>query len=135
MGKEDMVYVYNGILTIKKNEIMPFVAMWMDLEINILSEVSQRGKDRYHMISLIRERNLKYDTNEHIYKPETDSQTQKTDLWLPRGKWGWRSMGSEFGTSRCKLLYIEWINNKVLLYSTGNYIQYPVINHNGKEYE
>ena len=25
-------------------------------------------------------------------------------------------------------------NNKVLLYSTGNYIQYPVINHNGKEY-
>ena len=32
-------------------------------------------------------------------------------------------------------LYIEWKNNKVLQYSTGNYIQYPVINHNGKEYE
>ena len=30
---------------------------------------------------------------------------------------------------------IEWINNKVLLNSTGNYIQYPVINHNGKEYK
>ena len=30
-----------------------------------------------------------------------------------------------------KLLYIGWIN-KVLLYSTGNYIQYPVINHKGK---
>ena len=29
----------------------------------------------------------------------------------------------EFGTSRCTLLYIEWINNKVVLYSTGNYIQ------------
>ena len=29
---------------------------------------------------------------------------------------------------------IECIN-KVLLYNTGNYIQYPVINHNGKEYE
>ena len=28
----------------------------------------------------------------------------------------------EFEISRCKLLYIEWINNKVLLYSTGNYI-------------
>ena len=41
----------------------------------------------------------------------------------------------EFGVSRCKLLYIEWINNKILLYSTGNYIQYPMINHNGKEYE
>ena len=41
----------------------------------------------------------------------------------------------EFGISRCKLVYIGWINNKVLLYSTGNYMQYPVINHNGKEYE
>ena len=41
----------------------------------------------------------------------------------------------EFGVSRCQLLYIEYINNKVLLYSTGNYIQYPVINHNGKQYE
>ena len=40
----------------------------------------------------------------------------------------------ECGVSRCKL-YREWINNKVLLYRTGNYIQYPVINHNGKEYE
>ena len=40
----------------------------------------------------------------------------------------------EVGVSRCKLLYIGWINNKVLLYSTENYIQYPVINHNGKEY-
>ena len=43
-------------------------------------------------------------------------------------------MDWEFGISRCKPLYTEWIN-KVLLYSTGNYIQYPVINHNGKEYE
>ena len=41
----------------------------------------------------------------------------------------------ELGISRYKLLYIGWINNKVLLYSTGNCIQYPVINHNGKEYE
>lgn len=32
----------------------------------------------------------------------------------------------EVGISRCKLVYIGWINNKVLLYSTGNYIQYLV---------
>ena len=41
----------------------------------------------------------------------------------------------EFGISRCKLLYIEWMDNKVLLYSTGNYVQYLVINHSGKEYK
>ena len=39
----------------------------------------------------------------------------------------------EVGVSRCKLLYMEWINNKVLLYSTRNHIQYPVINHHGIE--
>ena len=33
------------------------------------------------------------------------------------------------------IIYIGWINNKVVLYSTGNYIQYSVTNHNGKEYE
>ena len=37
---------------IKKNEIMPFAATWMDLEIGILSEVSQTEKDKYHMIAL-----------------------------------------------------------------------------------
>ena len=40
----------------------------------------------------------------------------------------------EAGVSRCKLLYRERINSKVLLCSTGNCIQYPVINHNGKDY-
>ena len=40
-----------------------------------------------------------------------------------------------FGISRCKLLYIERINNEVLLYSTWNYIQYPVTKHDGKEHE
>ena len=39
-----------------------------------------------------------------------------------------------FGISRCKLVYTEWVSNKLLLYRTGSYIQYPVINHNGKEY-
>ena len=53
MDKEDVVHTYNGLLlSHKKNEIMPFAATWMDLEITILSEVSQKEKDKYHMISL-----------------------------------------------------------------------------------
>ena len=36
-----------------KNEIMPFAATWMELETLILSEMSQKDKDKYHMISLI----------------------------------------------------------------------------------
>ena len=41
----------------------------------------------------------------------------------------------ELGLGRCKRLHLEWRNNKVLMHSTGNSSQYPVINHNGKEYE
>ena len=50
-----MVHIYSGILLShkKKNEIIPFAATWVDLEIIILSEVSQKEKDKYHMISLI----------------------------------------------------------------------------------
>ena len=40
---------------------------------------------------------LKYDTNEPIYKTETYSQTQRMDLWLPRGSGGWGMMNWEFG--------------------------------------
>ena len=44
-------------------------------------------------------------------------------------------MGMRGGVSGCKLLCTEWVNNKVLLYSAENYIQYPMINHNGQEYK
>ena len=57
---------------IKKNEIMPFAVIQMDLEITILSEVSQR---KYHMISLIFGI-IKDDTNGHFYKKEIDLQIE-----------------------------------------------------------
>ena len=47
------IYTMEYYSAIKKNEIMPFAATWMDLEIIILSEASQTEKDKYHMISLI----------------------------------------------------------------------------------
>ena len=52
MDKEDVVHIYNGILlSHKKNEIVPFAKMWMDLETVIQSE--ERQKNKYHIISLI----------------------------------------------------------------------------------
>ena len=77
---------------IKKNKIMPFAATWMELEILVLSEVSQKEKDKYHMLSFTYEI---YGTNEPIYRKEKNSWTWRRDLWLPRGRGGsemnWKS--------------------------------------------
>ena len=47
MDKEDMVHIYNGILTIKRIETGSFVETWMDLETVIQSEVRQKEKNKY----------------------------------------------------------------------------------------
>ena len=78
--------------------------------------------------------NLKSDTNELIYKTETDSQAQKTNLWLPKGKGGGGGINQEFGNNIYTLLYIKLVN-KDLLYSTGNYTQYFLITYKGKKSE
>ena len=48
-----MIHSMEYYSAIKKNEVMPFAATWMDLEITTLSKVSQKEKDNYHMTSLI----------------------------------------------------------------------------------
>ena len=48
-----------------------------------------------------------------------------------RGAGGGSEMGWEIGVSRCQLSYLEWIRNEVLLYSTGNYIQSFLTEHDG----
>ena len=47
------IYTMEYYSAIKRNEIMPYAATWMQLDITILTEVSQKEKDKYHMISLI----------------------------------------------------------------------------------
>ena len=46
------IYTVEYYSATKKNEIMPFAATWMDPEIIILSEASQKEKDKHHTLSL-----------------------------------------------------------------------------------
>ena len=112
-------------------ELMDIIKEWnnalcsnMDADIIILSEVSQ-------------ERQIPYD-HSHV---ESKIWHKWTYLWdienrqgIAKGEWGCRREEWEVGVSRCKLLYTEWINDRVLLYGTENYTQYPMTNYNGKEY-
>ena len=47
------IYTTEYNIAVKKKELLPFVTAWMDLEITMLSEISQSVKDKHHMVSLI----------------------------------------------------------------------------------
>ena len=69
--------------------------------------------------------NLKYGTDEPMYRIETDSQTWREDLQQP-GEEGGSGMDWEFGVGRCKLLHLERVSNEVLLHSTGTIYNSPL---------
>ena len=68
------IYTTDYYSAIKRNEIGSFVEMWMDLESVIQSEISQKEKNKYHIISLIHGIQ-KNDTDELICKTEIETQT------------------------------------------------------------
>ena len=123
MDKEDVVHIYNEIrLSHKKNEIMPLVATWIQLETIKLSQ-RERQTPWYHHL---------YVESKMWHKWLSTKQKQTCCQWED----GWGKDGVGVGLSRCKLLYIEPINNRVLLHRTGNYIPYLMINYYllGKDY-
>ena len=84
---------------------MPFAVTRLDLEMIILSELRRRKTCDHTYVW-----NRKQGTHEPIYRIEIDSLTWRTELWL-LGRW----LDGEFRVRRYKLLYIGWINSRVLL--------------------
>ena len=86
---------------IKKNKIMPFAATWIEVEALILSEVSQKEKDKYHMI-IAYIWNLIYSTNEPFHRKETHGLGEQTCGC--QGGGGGSGMDWDLGGCRFKLL-------------------------------
>ena len=110
---------------------IPFIATWVELETLILSQVGQKEKDKYHMLSYIW--NLIYGTNEPFHRKENHEHGEQTCGCQAEGRGN--GMDWEFGVNRCRLLPLQWISNEILLYSTGNYIWSLVMEHDGGKYE
>ena len=127
------MHIYNGTsLSHKENKMMPFAATSMQLEIIILCEVSQKEKEKESVVPLIC--GIYNTTQMNMSMKQKQPHRHREQIWGCQGGGGWGGMDWKFGVSRCKVSYIERINNKVLLYGAGNYIQYHVLSDNGKEY-
>ena len=112
---------------------MPFAAIWVQLEILILSEVIQKEKGKipydiiyvkskiWHKCTYLQNRNR--------------SWTWTADLCMAVGKGGEKGMGGEFGIDRCKVLHLEQMGNGVLPYGTENCVQSLGLEHSGRYYK
>ena len=133
MDKVDVVHIYNGILPLShKKEWNNVICSNMNATRDYHTKWSQKETNTiwYHLhVESKTWHNWSYLQNR---KRLTDIENR---LVVATGEGGGRGMNWEFEVGRCKLLHVEWINNKVLLNSTGNYIQSPGTNHNGKEYK
>ena len=108
---------------------MPFTATWMDLEVVILSEVSQTEKDKYDITYMWNPK--KKMVQMKLFTKQKYSHRCRKQTQLQGGEvGGW--MNSEIGTDMYTLLYIKQITNKDLLYSRGNATRYSVTTYMGK---
>ena len=106
------IYTMKCYSTIRKNEIMPFASTWMDLKSVILSELSQREKEKYCMTSLLcglwKEMILM-----NLLTKEKETHRLR--------KWTYSCWGEEIIRELRKvvytLIYLKWITNKHSLYS------------------
>ena len=114
------IYAMEYYSVIKRNKIGSFVETWMDLETVIQTEVCQKEKNKYRMLTHICGIQ-KNSTDEPVCKAEIGTQMQRTDVWTPRGDGGHMNWENEI--DMYTLICIKWITNKNLLYKKINKIK------------
>ena len=116
------IYTMEYYSAIKRNEIESFVEKWMNLETVIPSEVSQKEKNKYHILMHICGIQ-KNGTDELVCRADIEIQMQRTNVWTPRGESGGGGggvMNWEIGIDIYTLICVKWTTNKNLLYKNIN---------------
>ena len=117
MDKEDVVHTYNGIVLIcKKNKVIPFAATWVDLEIIILSKVSQR-EISYDIACM---QNFFKMIQMNLFTKHTDThRLRKLTYGYGRGAGREKRIVREFGIDMYTLLYLKWITTRTYCIAQG----------------
>jgi len=124
------IYTMQYYSAIRKNEIMPLAATWMDIESVTLNEVSQRRRNSvWH--PLYAESKKKW--CKWTYKTKQTHRLRQWTYICRREGWG-EGFVREFGIDTYRVLYLKWVTDKVLLYSTGNSAQWYVAAWMGGEF-
>ena len=112
------IYTMEYYSAIKRNEIGSFVETWMDLETVTQSEVRQKEKNKYRILTHICG-TQKNGTDELVCRAEIQTQMQRTNVGTPSrgsGGVGGGVMNWEIGIDMYTLIRIKQITNKNLLY-------------------
>ena len=118
------IYTMEYYSAIKRNEFGSFVETWMDLETVIQSEVSQKEKNKYRILTHVCV-TQKNGTDEPVCRAEVETQMQRTNVWTPRGE---KPQGGgdggmlnwEIGIDMYSLMCIKLMTNKNMLYKEIN---------------
>ena len=122
------IYTMEYYSSIKRDEIGSFVEMWMDLESVIQSEVSQKEKNKYCILTHICGIQ-KNDTDNPIFRAGIETQTQRTDMWTQWEREGVTNWEIRFDKNT--LPCVKQIASGNLLYSTGSSPQCSVMTQMG----
>ena len=95
---------------------MPFAAIWMNLKIIILSEVSYTEKEKYCMIHLYAKKVIQV----NLSREQKQTYRLRETTCGYQGERVGRGINWEFGTDIYTLVYIKQVTNKDLVYNIGN---------------
>ena len=119
MAKEDVVHIYNGIYSATKmNKNGSFVETWMDLDTAIQSEVSQKEKNKYRILTHTCGIQ-KSSEDEPVCNAEIEKKMQRTNIQTPREEsrgWDGGGMNWDAGIDIYTLICIKQVTNKNLQY-------------------
>ena len=68
----------------------------------------------------------------NLSRKQKQITAKESRIVVPRREWRGSGMDGEFRFGKCKLLHLEWVRNKVILYSSGNSVESLGIEPDGK---